>query len=151
MASMVGPKDHTNASPDNFLRLTMECLSVDEQQWFEDLMKQLDDDVLRQCAWVHEEAKFWSHLTLDRHQRIIKKGEIKLDFLVPSLQNSNVSNSTDNQSIKHYVDQQRDQLEQFLGGVEHLLKKLTGALEKSTIPSFPSHEVASATNGPPQS
>jgi hypothetical protein len=87
-----------------------ESLLANEQQRFEDLMKQWDDEVLRQHTRVCEEAKenFLSHFTVDRHQKIIKQGEIKIDSLVPSLPNSNISNSNDNQSIKHYIDQQRD-------------------------------------------
>jgi hypothetical protein len=46
------------------------------------------------------EGEVLSHFTVDRHQKIIKKREIKIDFLQPSLQNSNVSNANDNQSIK---------------------------------------------------
>jgi hypothetical protein len=62
--------------------------------------------------------------------------------------------------LKHYIDHQRYTLEQCMGGVEELLKKLTRILfEKSIVPSFPSHEVAiettsldaSTTNGSPQS
>jgi predicted ATP-dependent Lon-type protease len=84
----------------------MESMSTDEQQQFEDLMKQWDDEVLRQCAWVREEVKeiFLSHFMVDRHQKIIKQGEIKLYSLVTSLQKSNVSNPNENQSIKHYID-----------------------------------------------
>jgi hypothetical protein len=68
---------------------------------------------------VREEAKekVLSHFTVNRHQKIIKQGEIKLDSFVPSLKNGNVSNSNDNQYIKHYVDQQWDQLKQRMGGV----------------------------------
>ena len=89
-----------------FFRSTMERMSSDEQQGFEDLMKQWDDEVLRQCAQVREEVKeiFLSHFMVDRHQKIIKQGEIKLDSLVTSLQNRNVSNPNENQSIKHYID-----------------------------------------------
>jgi hypothetical protein len=49
-------------------------------------------------------------------------------------------------------------LEQRLDGIEETLKKLAHTLEKSTIPSFPSHDIivetsldTSATNGPIQS
>jgi hypothetical protein len=60
------------------------------------------------------------------------------------------------QSIKHYIDHQRNQLEQHMGGVEKSLKKLTRGFEKSTITSFPSHETSTkismsnpmATQGP---
>jgi hypothetical protein len=72
---MASSKNRTNVTPDNIVRPTMESLSVEEQQ-FEDLMKQCDDDALRRRAQVREEAKekFFSHFTVDRHQKIIKQG-----------------------------------------------------------------------------
>lgn len=99
-----------------------------------------------------------AHFTMDQHQKIVRQQEIKLNALVSLLHDSNVSNSSD-QSIKNSIElQQRDQLEQRLDGIEETLKKLAHTLEKSTIPSFPSHDVAieatsldaSATNGPTQ-
>jgi hypothetical protein len=68
-------------------------------------MKQWDEKALRQHNRVREEAKekFLSHLTVDRHQKITKQGEIKFTSLVPSLPNSNVSDANNNQSIKHYI------------------------------------------------
>jgi hypothetical protein len=65
---------------------------------------------------VREKAreKFLSHFTVDRHQKIIKQGEIKLDSLVPSLHDNDVSNSGDYQSIKHFLELQWDQLEQHM-------------------------------------
>jgi hypothetical protein len=75
------------------------------------------------------------------------------------LNDSNVSNSSDDQSIMHFVELQQDQLEQTHREIEETLKKLTHTFEKSTIPSFPSHDVAieatsldaSSTNRPTQS
>jgi hypothetical protein len=49
-------------------------------------------------------------LPVDRHQKITKQEEIKLVSLMRSLQNSNVSNSNDDQSIKHYIHQQGEPL-----------------------------------------
>jgi hypothetical protein len=43
------------------------------------------------------------HFMVDRYQKIIKQGEIKIDSLIPSLHNRNVTNFNDNQSVKHYV------------------------------------------------
>jgi hypothetical protein len=62
-----------------------------------------------------EKDKLLSHFTMDRHQKTIKQEDIKLDSLVPSLHGSNVISSNDKQSIKHYVELQRDQLEQCMG------------------------------------
>jgi hypothetical protein len=53
---MVGSKDHTNVSQDNSVRLTMESLSVDEQQEFEDLMNQAREEV---------NVNFLSHFMVD--------------------------------------------------------------------------------------
>lgn len=40
---MAGSKDSIDVSQGNILRLTRESLSIDEQQQFEDLMKQCDE------------------------------------------------------------------------------------------------------------
>lgn len=71
-------------------------------------MRQRDADALRQRAQVRKKEKFLSHFIMDRYQRIIKQEDIKLNSLVPSLHDSNVISSNDNQSIKHYVELQRD-------------------------------------------
>jgi hypothetical protein len=57
---------------------------------------------------VREEAKekFLTHYTVDRHQKIVKQEEIKLDALVPLLHDSTMSNSNDNQSIMHLMELQ---------------------------------------------
>ena len=49
------------------------------------------------------------------------QGKIKLDSLVPSLHDSNVSNSNDDQSIKYFVELQRAQLQR-VGEIEEALK-----------------------------
>jgi hypothetical protein len=45
-------------------------------------------------------------VTVDRHQKVVKHGEIEVAYLVPSLQIPNISKPDDIQSIKQYVDQQ---------------------------------------------
>jgi hypothetical protein len=71
-------------------------------------MSQVEEDACRQLAKVQEEAKdkFLLQFTMDRHQEIIKHGEIEITSLLPSLQISIASESDDIQSIKQYVDQQ---------------------------------------------
>jgi hypothetical protein len=139
---MAGSKDHTDISQDNILKPAVESLTVDEQQQYEDYMRQAKEKLL-------------SQYTVDRHQKIVKHGETDIASLPSSLQVSNVSKPDDIQSIKQYVDQQQNQMKQQIGGLEESIRKLTRTLEKSVAPSFPSNETSnrismsntSATNG----
>jgi hypothetical protein len=143
---MAGPKDHTDISPDNILQLAVESLTADEQQQYEDYMRQAKE-------------KFLSQYTVDHHQKVIKHGETNVASLLSSLQVPNVSKPDDIQSIKQYVDHQQNQMKQQIGGLEESIRKLTRTLEKSVAPSFPSYETSnrvfmpdvSATNGDSQS
>jgi hypothetical protein len=126
---MAGSKDHTDISPDNILKPAVESLTADEQQQYEDYMRQARE-------------KFLSQYTVDRHQKVVKHGETDVASLLSSLQVPNVSKSDDIQSIKYYVDQQQDQMKQQIVGLEESIRKLTRTLEKSVAPSFPSYETS---------
>jgi hypothetical protein len=93
-------------------------LSADEQQQFEILMGQFDEEAHCQHAEVREEVKekFLSHFTVDCHQKITKQEEIKLASLLPSLPTTNARKSNDIQSLRQYIDLQRDQLKQYIQG-----------------------------------
>jgi hypothetical protein len=60
-------------------------------------MSQVEKDARRQLAKVHDEAKdkFLSLCTVDRHQKIIKHGEIEIASLLFSLHIPNVSKYDD--------------------------------------------------------
>jgi hypothetical protein len=139
---MVGSKDHTDISPDNILKPAVESLTADEQQQYEDYMRQAKE-------------KFLSLYTVDRHLKVVKHGETDVASLLSSLRVPNVSKPDDIQSIKQYVDHQQNQMKQQIGGLEESIRKLTRTLEKSVAPSFPSYETSngismsntSATNG----
>jgi hypothetical protein len=139
---MADSKDHTDISPDNILKPAVESLTVDEQQQYEDYMRQAKE-------------KFLSQYTVDRHQKVVKHGETDVASLLSSLQVPNVSKPDDIHSIKQYVDHQQNQMKQQIGGLEESIRKLTRTLEKSVAPSFPSYETSnrismsntSATNG----
>jgi hypothetical protein len=99
LTSLVGSKDHTDISLDNILKPDVESLTADEQQQYEDYMRQAKE-------------KFLSQYTVDRHQKVIKHGETDVASLLSSLQVHNVSKPDDIQSIKYYVDQRQDQMKQ---------------------------------------
>jgi hypothetical protein len=139
---MASSNDHTDISPDNILKPTVESLTANEQQQYEDYMCQAKE-------------KFLSQYTVDRHQKIVKHGETDITSLLSSLQVPNVSKPDDIQSIKQYIDHQQNQMKQQIGGLEESIRKLTCMLDKSVAPSFPSYETSnrismsntSATNG----
>jgi hypothetical protein len=56
--------------------------------------------------------KFLSQYIVDRHQKVVNHGETDVASLLSSLQVPNVSKPDDIQPIKHYVDQQQDQIKQ---------------------------------------
>jgi hypothetical protein len=126
---MADSKDHTDISLDNILKTAVENLTADEQQQYEDYMRQAKE-------------KFLSQYTVDRHQKVIKHGETDVASLLSSLQVPNVSKPDDIQSIKYYVDQQQDQMKQQIVGLEESIRKLTRTLEKYVAPSFPSYETS---------
>jgi hypothetical protein len=53
----------------------------------------------------------------------------------------NVSNTNELQSLKNYVDEQREQMQSIIGGMQNDYRRLVRAFDKSTIANFPSHEV----------
>jgi hypothetical protein len=79
---MVGSKDHTDISLDNILKPTVESLTADKQQQYEDYMCQAKEKLL-------------SQYTVDRHQKVVKHGETDVASLLSSLQVPNVSKPDD--------------------------------------------------------
>jgi hypothetical protein len=79
---MVGSKDQTVIFPDNILKPAVESLTADEQEQYEDYMRQAKE-------------KFLSQYTVDRHQKVIEHGEpmsylFYLRFKSPNLTTSNL-------------------------------------------------------------
>jgi hypothetical protein len=147
----------------------MEALPADDQRPFEDLIMRDEKEVMRQwneqrdkeeAELLHKlserrkEAaeKYLSHFTVDRHQKIIRQGEIDMESLLPPLQGPAVS--TPDLSLTIFMDQRGDQLKQY---VDESIKMNLRAYEKSAAPSFPSRESnteppasnTSAINGSP--
>ena len=111
-------------------------------------------ELLHKLSERRKEAaeKYLSHFTVDRHQKIIRQGEIDMESLLPPLQGPAVS--TPDLSLTTFMDQRGDQLKQH---VDEFIKMHLRSYEKSTVPSFPSRESnteppapsTSATNGSP--
>ena len=120
---MAASKDHTDIPPNNILKPTVKILTIEGQQHYEDYMRSA-------------KKKFLSQYTVDRHQKVVKHGETDVASLLSSLQVPNVSKPGDIQSIKHYVDQQQDQMKQQIGGLEESIRKLTRSLVSPCLITF---------------
>jgi hypothetical protein len=64
-----------------------------------------------------------------------------LAALRPTPDIPNVSNTNELQSLKNYVDEQREQMQNIIGGMQNDYRRLKRAFDKSSIANFPSHEV----------
>ena len=58
---MASSKDHTKVSLSNIMKLTLESMSTEDQQQFEDYIKQ------RQAQEREEAKKYMVHFKVDRH------------------------------------------------------------------------------------
>jgi hypothetical protein len=50
------------------------------------------------------------------------------------------------QSLKNYIGEQRDQMQNIIGGMQKDYRRLVRAFDKSTVANFPSHEVELGEN-----
>jgi hypothetical protein len=63
----------------------MEALLTNDQKPFDDLIRNEEEEVLRQLKEQHEKAveKYLSYFMVDHHQKIIHQGEIDMTSLLP--------------------------------------------------------------------
>jgi hypothetical protein len=57
-----------------------------------------------------------------------------------------VSETNKIQSLRAYIDDQRDHVQKIIGGMQNDYKRLVSAFDKSIVTNFPSHEVESGEN-----
>jgi hypothetical protein len=78
---------------------------------------------------------------VDRNNKVVRQRATDPASLCPTPDISNVSNTSELQSLKNYVDEQREQMQNIIGGMQNDYRRLVRAFDKSTVASFPSHEV----------
>jgi hypothetical protein len=129
---MAGSRDSSEVSPSNIIEPTWETLSADEQLQFEEHKEQLIQEA---------RAKFLANFKVDRNNKVVRQRAMDLASLWPTLDIPNVSNTNELQSLKNYVDEQREQMQNIIGGMQNDYRTLVHAFDKSSIANFPSHEV----------
>jgi hypothetical protein len=129
---MAGSRDSSEVSPSNIIEPTWETLSVDEQLQFEEHKEQLIQEA---------KAKFLVNFKVDRNNKVVRQRATDPASLRPTPDIPNVSNTNELQSLKNYVDEQREQMQNIIGGMQNDYRRLVRAFDKSSIANFPSHEV----------
>jgi hypothetical protein len=91
---------------------------------------------------IHEaKAKFLANFKVDRNNKVVRHRATDPALLRPTPDIPNVSNTNELQSLKNYVDEQREQMQSIIGGMRNDYRRLARAFDKSSIANFPSHEV----------
>jgi hypothetical protein len=112
-------------------------LSAKEQFMFQERRKQLIKEA---------KAKFMADFKVDRNNKVVWQRSTDLASLRPTTNILNVSDTNELQSLKAYIDEQREQMQHIVGGIQNNYKRLMRAFDKSTIANFPSHEVKLGEN-----
>jgi hypothetical protein len=86
-------------------------------------------------------AKFLANFKVDRNNKVVRQRATDSTLLQPTPDIPNVSNSNELESLKNYVDEQREQMQNIIGGMQNDYRRLVRAFDKSSIANFPSHEV----------
>jgi hypothetical protein len=135
--SMVGSRDSSEVSPSNIIEPTWETLPADEQLQFEEHKEQLIQEA---------KAKFLANFKVDRNNKVVRQRATDPASLRPTPDIPNVSNTNELQYLKNYVDEQREQMQNIIGGMQNDYRRLVRAFDKSTIANFPSHEIELGEN-----
>jgi hypothetical protein len=130
--SLAGSRDSSEVSPNNIIEPTWETLLAEKQLQFEEHKEQLIQEA---------RAKFLANFKVDRNNKVVRQRATDLASLRPTLDIPNVSNTNELQSLKNYVDEQREQMQNIIGGMQNDYRRLVRAFDKSSTVNFPSHEV----------
>ena len=100
----------------------------------------------RQIAIQEAKAKFLANFKMDRNNKFVRHRATDPASLQPTPDIPNVSNTNELQSLRNYVEEQREQMQNIIGGMQSDFKRLVRAFDKSSIANFPSHEVELGDN-----
>jgi hypothetical protein len=126
--SMAGSKDSSKVSTSNIINPTWETLPVEEWLLFEERQEQLI---------LEAKAKFLANFKVDRNNKVVRQRATDLASLRPTTNIPNVSDTNELQSLKACIDEQREQMQHIVGGIQNNYKRLMHAFDKSTIVNFP--------------
>jgi hypothetical protein len=134
---MAGSRDSSDISPSNIIEPTWETLPANELLQFEEHKEQMIQEA---------KAKFLANFKVDRNNKVVRHRATDPASLRPTPDIPNVSNTNELQSLRNYVDEQREQMQNIIGDMQNDYRRLVRAFDKSSIANFPSHEVELGDN-----
>jgi hypothetical protein len=126
--SMAGSRDSSEVSPSNIIEPTWETLPADEQLQFEEHNERMIQEA---------KAKFLANFKVDRNNKVVRQRATDPTLLRPTPDIPNVSNTKELQSLRNYVDEQREQMQNIIEGMQNDYRRLVHAFDKSNITNFP--------------
>jgi hypothetical protein len=96
---MAGSKDSSEVSTSNIITPTWETLPAEEHLLFEERQEQLIQEA---------KAKFLANFKVDRNNKVVRQQMMDLASLRPTTNIPNVSSTNELQSLKSYIDKQRE-------------------------------------------
>jgi hypothetical protein len=75
------------------------------------------------------------------NNKVVRQQTTDLASLQPTTTTPEVSGTNELQSLKIFIDEQRDQMQNIIGGMQKDYRRLVRAFDKSIVAKFPSHEV----------
>jgi hypothetical protein len=108
--SMAGSRDSSDISPNNIIEPTWDTLPADEQLQFEEHKEQMIQEA---------KAKFLANFKVDRNNKVVRHRATDPASLRPTQDIPNVSNTNELQSLKNYVDEQREQMQNIIGDMQN--------------------------------
>jgi hypothetical protein len=108
--SMASSRDNSDISPSNIIEPTWETLPADEQLQFEEHKEQMIQEA---------KGKFLANFKVDRNNKVVRHRAMDPASLRPTPNIPNVSNTNELQSLRNYVDEQREQMQNIIGGMQN--------------------------------
>jgi hypothetical protein len=105
--SMVGSRDSSEVSSSNIIELTWETLPADEQLQFEEHKERLIQEA---------RAKFLANFKVDRNNKVVRQRATDPALLRPTPDIPNVSTTNELQSLKSYIEEQREHMQRIVRG-----------------------------------
>jgi hypothetical protein len=106
---MAGSRDSSYVSLSNIIEPTWESLPADVQLQFEEHKEQLVQEA---------KVKFLANFKVDRNNKVVRQRSTDLASLRPITDTPNVSNTNELQSLKAYIDEQREQMQHIVGDIQ---------------------------------
>jgi hypothetical protein len=110
---MVGSKDSSEVSASNIIKSTWKTLSAEEQLLFEERQEELIQEA---------KAKFLADFKVDKNNKVVLLRATDLASLQPTTDIPNVSNTNELQSLKAYMNEQREQMQHIVGVYKRIIK-----------------------------